>query len=107
MRPGRCSPTRENDLESVVLPTSTGRCGQAQGPGERESGASRSERARPDRNMESILNAVIPFIAGLACGIPVGAALVIVVSAAMLSSKRSRQEEQAQSAKTEAEIQDD
>ena len=57
--------------------------------------------------MESILNAVIPFIAGLACGIPVGAALVIVLSATMLSSQRSREEERAQSAKTKSEIQDD
>ena len=43
--------------------------------------------------MESILNAIIPFVAGLICGIPIGAALVIVLSAAMLSSQRSRQEE--------------
>ena len=57
--------------------------------------------------MESISSAIIPFVAGLACGIPIGAALVIVLSATMLSSQRSREEERAQSAKTEAEIQDD
>jgi len=38
------------------------------------------------------MNAIMIFLSGLACGIPVGAALVIVVSAAMLSSKRSRQD---------------
>ena len=53
------------------------------------------------------MNAIAIFLAGLACGIPVGAALVIVVSAAMLSSQRSREEERAQSAKTKSEIQDD
>ena len=53
------------------------------------------------------MNAIMIFLSGLACGIPIGAALVIVVSAAMLSSQRSREEERAQSAKTAAEIQDD
>jgi hypothetical protein len=43
--------------------------------------------------MESISNAIIPFLAGLICGIPIGAALVIVLSAAMLNSQRRRQEE--------------
>jgi len=39
------------------------------------------------------LHAILPFLAGLICGIPIGAALVIVLSATMLSSQRSRQEE--------------
>ena len=43
--------------------------------------------------LSEITNTIIPFLVGLACGIPVGAALVIVWSAAMLSSQRSRQEE--------------
>jgi hypothetical protein len=43
--------------------------------------------------MESISNAIIPFVIGLVCGIPLGATFVIVLSAAMLSSQRSRQEE--------------
>jgi hypothetical protein len=48
----------------------------------------------PDTILPSeITNAIVPFVIGLVCGIPIGAALVIVLSAAMLASQRSRQAE--------------
>jgi len=55
----------------------------------------RTERARPYPNMNDIfdLHTIIPFVIGLVCGIPMGVALVIMLSITMLSSQRSRQEE--------------
>ena len=48
---------------------------------------------RPARTNMLEWNTILPFLAGLVCGIPIGAALVIVLSATMLSSQRSQQEE--------------